>query len=94
MVGLRRSLVTWLLICAIGLAAVGVIATLAPPEPSLLGTSGAPRHPQDNPAVSRSTKVYSASHRQWACRPFAEVSLETKSIRTSCPAGHTPVDTG
>lgn len=37
--GLRRSLVTWLLICAGGLAAVGVIATLAPVDPLLLGAA-------------------------------------------------------
>lgn len=37
MVGLRRSLVTWLLICAMGLVAVGVIATLAPVDPMLFG---------------------------------------------------------
>ncbi len=39
MVGLRRSLVTWLLICAGGIAAVGVIAALAPVDPTLLGAA-------------------------------------------------------
>ena len=39
MVGLRRSLVTWLLVCAAGLAAVGLIATLAPVAPMLLGAA-------------------------------------------------------
>jgi hypothetical protein len=42
MVGLRRSLVTWLLICAMGLVAVGVIATLAPVDPMLLGAVAPP----------------------------------------------------
>lgn len=39
MIGLRKSLVTWLLICAVGLTAVGVIAALAPADPLLLGAA-------------------------------------------------------